>query len=189
MIRATFFCILIALPHSAHTEPYGYSLNFYGGELTSNHWEEFFNPFDTLDFQDSYLAAFGLAKKVGRYKQFISFELEGQIVKHVHKQTHWEFNALATTRWEPFPWDKYLDTSIAFGLGPSWATEKPPIEIRNEGDTEQFMVYWMIEFAFSFPEQTRWAFITRIHHRSEAYGLIADKGGSNALALGVKYNF
>jgi hypothetical protein len=31
--------------------------------------------------------------------------------------------------------------------------------------------------------------ITRIHHRSDAFGLVADGGGSNALAVGLKWRF
>lgn len=183
----TIFVLSCSLANAA--EPYRYSLNIYGAELTSNHWEEFFNPFDELDFQGTYLAAVTLAHRVGRYRDKLSYELEGQVVRHFDEQDHWEINALGTLRWEPFPWDESLDTSIAFGLGPSWASEKPPTEVENEGDTEQLLVYWMIEFAFSLPGNKQWAFITRIHHRSEAYGVVADKGGSNALALGLKYRF
>ncbi len=51
------------------------------------------------------------------------------------------------------------------------------------------MTYWMIELAFSLPDNNRWALTTRIHHRSEAYGLVADKGGSNALVGGLKFRF
>jgi hypothetical protein len=35
----------------------------------------------------------------------------------------------------------------------------------------------------------RVALITRIHHRSNAFGLISDEGGSNALAFGLKWRF
>jgi len=39
------------------------------------------------------------------------------------------------------------------------------------------------------PQRPDLAMITRIHHRSEGYGLIADEGGANALAIGLKYSF
>ena len=178
---------ITATPVQADQMPY--SMNLFGGELTSNHWEEFFNPFSSLDFQETYLAGVSLARQVGRLNENLLFEAEGQIVKHFEKQNHWEFNALLSARWGAFPWDKYVNTSVAFGIGPSWATEKPPVEVANEGDTKQYMVYWMIEFAFSPPGNDRWALITRIHHRSEAYGLVAERGGSNALVGGLKLRF
>ncbi|PLX80772.1 MAG: hypothetical protein C0615_00485 [Desulfuromonas sp.] len=191
MKRTILVTTLIALfiPASVAAEKNGYALNIYGAELTANHWEEFFDPSDSLDFQGSYLAAIALAQTVGHYRESVDFEVEGQVVKHFEIQDHWEFNLLGLARWEPFPWDKYIETSIAFGIGPSWASEKPPIEVKSEGDSEQLLVYWLLELAFSSPTKSEWAFITRIHHRSEAYGLVAERGGSNALAFGLKYRF
>jgi hypothetical protein len=43
--------------------------------------------------------------------------------------------------------------------------------------------------AFSLPQHKRVALITRIHHRSNAFGLIAEAGGSNAVAMGLKVKF
>lgn len=162
-----------------------YALNLYAGRLTANHWEEFFSFGDGwLDFRNSYLLAATLSRRVGRYGNKISFEVEGQAVKHFKDQDHWEFNGVVAARWEPFWWDDFLDTSLAFGLGPSFATKKPVID--SEG---QNLVYWMIELALGLPESPQTAFIIRIHHRSNAFGLVGDEGGSNTLALGLKYRF
>jgi hypothetical protein len=167
-------------------EPGPYSLNLYGGVTTTNDWDELVTWAST-DYKDSYLAATTLARTIGRHKDLMSFEVEGQVVKHFNVQTHWEFNALAMARWEAFCWDKYLDTSLAFGLGASYATEKPKIEIENDGETANLLAYWTLELALSLPKHKETALILRIHHRSDCFNLIADHGGSNALALGVKF--
>jgi len=164
-----------------------YALNLYAGRLTSNHWEEFFSS--ELDFKDSYLVTAALARRIGAYEDKASFEIEGQIVKHFNIQTHWELNALVAARWEAFWWDDVLDTSVAFGLGPSYATDEPEIETEIDENTSQFLIYWMLELALGLPDYPRVALITRIHHRSDAFGLIADGGGSNALAFGLKWRF
>jgi hypothetical protein len=164
-----------------------YALNLYAGRLTSNHWEEFFSS--ELDFKDSYLVTVALARRIGGYGDKASFEIEGQIVKHFNVQTHWELNALVAARWEAFWWDDVLDTSAAFGLGPSYATDKPEIETEIDGDTSRFMIYWMLELALGLPDYPHVALITRIHHRSDAFGLVSDGGGSNALAFGLKWRF
>ena len=166
-----------------------YALNVYAGRLTSNHWEEFFHNTQELDFKRSYLVAIAMARRIGTYRDKASFEIEGQVVKHFNFQTHWELNALVTARWETFWWDDVLDTSLAFGLGPSFATDKPEIEIENNEETSRFLVYWMLELAVALPKYSHIAWITRIHHRSDAFGLIADGGGSNALAMGLKWQF
>jgi len=166
-----------------------YALNLYAGWLTSNHWDDFLHNTDDLEFKDSYLVAIALARRIGKYQDKASFEIEGQVVKHFNFQTHWELNALIAARWEKFWWNDTLDTSIAFGLGPSFATDEPEIEAERDGDTSRFLVYWMIELALGLPDYPRVAVITRIHHRSDAFGLINDGGGSNALVFGLKWRF
>jgi hypothetical protein len=166
-----------------------YALNVYAGRMTSNNWDEFIHDTGGLDFKDSYLVTAALARRIGTYGDKASFEIEGQIVKHFNIQTHWELNALVAARWEAFWWDHVLDTSVAFGLGPSYATDKPEIEIANDGDTARFLIYWMFELAVGLPDYPRVALITRIHHRSNAFGWVADNGGSNVLALGLKWRF
>jgi len=137
-----------------------------------------------LHFKDSYLLAATVARRIGKYGDWVSFEIEGQVVKHFKGQDHWEFNGLVAARWERFWWDDFLDTSLAFVLGPSFATKKPVVV--PEG---QNLVYWMIELALGLPEYPQTAFITRVHHRSNAFGLVGDDGGSNTLAVGLKYRF
>lgn len=166
-----------------------YALNIYGGKLTSNHIEDFFTLKKGLDIMDSQLLSVGLARRIGSYRDLISYEIEGQLVKHFDMQDHWELNAFAAARWEKFWWDEVVDTSFAFGIGPSYATEKPEVEVLIEGDSQRWMVFLMVEFAFSLPEWPGFALTSRIHHRSEAFGIAADEGGANALALGVKYRF
>ena len=181
------FLSFAAAAPAAWAEERLYALNLYAGRLTSNHWEEFFSG--GLDFKDSYLVTVALARRIGAYEDKASFEIEGQIVKHFNIQTHWELNALVAARWEAFWWDDVLDTSVAFGLGPSYATDTPELEVEINEDTSRFLVFWMLELALGLPDYPHVALITRIHHRSDAFGLIADGGGSNALAVGLKWRF
>ena len=188
LVIVFFSCLsLDALVPVRCSAEYLFALNLYAGRLTSNNWEEFFTS--ELDFKDSYLVTAALARRIGGYGDKASFEIEGQIVKHFNIQTHWELNALVAARWEAFWWDDILDTSVAFGLGPSFASDEPEIETENDGNTSRFMMYWMLELAIGLPDYPRVALITRIHHRSDAFGLVADGGGSNALVFGLKWRF
>jgi len=190
-MRLTVLVILILLitANLCRAQNRPYALSLYGGQLTTNHFEDFFES-DELNFKNSYLLAIALAQHLGQWDGKLSYELEGQVVKHVKLQNHWEFNLLGVVRWEKFVWDNWLDTSTAFGLGASYATKKPKIEIENDGETAHLLVYWMLELAVvPFKSHPQWELITRIHHRSDAFGLVADDGGSNALAFGLKYHF
>jgi len=138
--------------------------------------------------EDSYLATVALGKELWRYKDWIGFEAEGQVTKHFGTMDHWEFNALIILRWHPFPWDKYIDTSLAVGDGISYATERPVLEKDPEaGHTMNYLLY---ELAFGIPDYPDWALVVRVHHRSSIYGLIdKDYGASNFLCAGIRYYF
>ena len=143
-------------------------------------------------FEDSYFWVAALGKKVASYEEKIDVEVEGQIVKHHGAQSHWEFNGLVAARWLPLPWDDYLDTSIAGGAGLSYASEIPKFEEerRGEGQTAQLLAYLMLELAFSLPAIPNWSLVTRIHHRSGAFGVFDGvTGGSNAWGFGIRYSF
>jgi len=185
------FCLLLLAllafpPPPARGDEGATRLSLFGGRMTTNVWEETFNPAE-LEFADAYLAGLGLSRRLGGYRDLLSYEVEGQVVRHFRRQDHWEFNALATLRWEPFWWDEQLDTSLAFGLGPSYATEVPEVEVETDGESQRFMVYWLLELAFRLPDVPHYELFSRIHHRSGAYGLVADEGGGNAMVLGIRF--
>jgi hypothetical protein len=191
ILWSAFFLVstsIFAAPSTWAAEPLN-SLNVYGGRMTSDHWEDVFIHTFNLDFEDSYFVVIALARKIGGYKDKLSFEIEGQVVKHFDYMDHWEFNGVVTGRWEKFPWDASLDTSLAFGIGPSYATDEPQVEIDNNSETSQFLVYWMIELALGLPNHPQTAFIARLHHRSNAWGLIHKDGGSNGIGFGLKYRY
>ena len=166
-----------------------YALSVYGGRMTDNVIDDFAVGFLDLDFEDSYLVALALARRFATYGELASFEVEGQIVKHFDQQDHWEFNALLIARWEAFFWDRYLDTSLAAGIGPSYATDVPEIEVQRSGESERLQVYMLVELETVLPSHPNIAAIIRIHHRSNAFGIVADDGVSNALAFGLKFRF
>ena len=105
-----------------------------------------------------------------------------------------DFNCLHSLRmdWLPFPWDNIIDTSFASGAGLSYATKTPEVEEerRGQGQTQKFLTYLMLELTFSLPQTPNWHLVTRIHHRSGAFGLFNGMtGASNGLGFGIKYRF
>ncbi len=103
-------------------------------------------------------------------------------------QNHWEFNLPIIGRWEAFPWDEVVDTSLAIGIGPSYASEIPKVEAANTGGGDRLLVYWMVEIEVGPPDQG-WSAIFRLHHRSGAFGLVAPEGKSNVLVIGLRQRF
>ena len=166
-----------------------FAVTVYGGWMTDADFG------DTLtgqaEFIDAYVVVGAFAWTFARYfEDALSFELEGQVGKWFKNQKHLEFNLPVVIRWSRFPWDDYVDTSLAYGLGPSYATRTPAAEVDIHDDSKKFLVYWFGELALGPPESA-WAGVFRIHHRSGAFGLVADRGngGANSLAVGLKYRF
>jgi hypothetical protein len=166
------------------------ALTGYVGRITTvNAWHDIVTEPGEVEFADAYLAALALSYTLDRYREdALSVEAEGQVVYNFGDQSHWEFNALAGSRWHRFPWNESVATTMAFGLGLSWATEVPEVEVELETSSEQLLIYWMWEMTFA-PPGSRWAAVIRLHHRSKGFGLLADDGGMNALAAGVRIEF
>lgn len=141
-----------------------HAVTFFGAWLTDNSWKE-----------------------IAGTRNW-ALEIEGQAVKHFGEQSHWEFNLPLFARWRTFPWNDRVPTSLAFGIGPSYATERPPAEVEMDGDSARFLLYWTAELEIGLPDSP-WSGIARLHHRSSGYGVFADAGGSNALAFGIRRRF
>lgn len=153
-------------------------------------WEDIvLNPIGA-EFVDAFLVAGAISKPYAHYRNdAFSLEAEGQVVYNFGDQHHWEFNVVPViARWHEFPWSRRIDTSAAFGLGLSYATEVPEVEVAIEGQSEQLLIYWVLE-ATAGPVNAPWAISLRLHHRSVAWGLMGEEGGMNAVGLGVRYVF
>jgi len=156
-------------------------------QLRGNIWQTFYSP----DFETSYyFIALAVSRRIYSFTKNLDLELEGQGVKHMGNQHHWEFNGLFTLRWLTFPWNKYIDTTFAIGDGLSYATKTPKLEAEQHDNTSLFLNYLMLELTFALPETPKWSLVVRLHHRSGIRGIFDDvEGASNALGMGLKYKF
>jgi hypothetical protein len=153
-------------------------------------WEDvMFNPLFSK-YVGAYLVAGTVSRKYAERRDgALHLEAEGQIVYNFGAQDHWEFNAVPIiARWTRFPWSSRIKTSAAFGLGLSYATELPPVEVALEGESNELLIYWLAEFTAG-PRDAPWAVTARLHHRSVGYGLFGDDGGMNAVGVGLRYVF
>ncbi|MGF1625183.1 MAG: hypothetical protein ACFCVH_09880 [Alphaproteobacteria bacterium] len=162
------------------------SVSLVGAWMTDNNWKEI-AVLDNVGFRDAYLVGGMLSHELIGSESW-AIEAEGHVIRHFGKNDHWEFNAVLVGRWRAFPWDEWVPTSLALGVGPSLATEVPNEEAARSGDSAEFMLYWMAEVEAG-PADTPWSGFARLHHRSSGYGVFAERGGSNWLMLGARYRF
>lgn len=174
-----------AFPLFAHEKWFA---SLYGGIYSDTSLIE--NLYFKTATENSYISVISLGRELSVHEETIAVEIEGQLGLHYGTQNHQEINCAIILRWLSFPWDNYVDTSFAIGNGISYATVSPVIEIENadNGKTNQWLYYLLVEWAFTAPYQ--WEFFWRIHHRSGIYGLIADSNaGSNFIGFGIRFRY
>lgn len=182
---------LLLIPSFASAETGDWSATVYGARIsTQPGWEDIIIDSPGTEFVDAYLVTGALSRQYAqRFDGALAVEWEGQVVYHFGDESYWEFNAVPIVlRWQKFPWSEHLATTAAFGLGLSYTSELPQVEVALEGDSSQFLVYWLMELTAG-PVDAPWAVSLRIHHRSVAYGLMGEEGGMNAVGLGLRYRF
>jgi len=143
----------------------------------------------SLKLKDSYTFGVSVSKQFAEWTRYMRVEGELQVLKHFGDQDNWEFTGSVNLRWVVFPWNRYVETSVAVGEGLSWATEIPALEKADQTNSSnsQLLNYVLLEVTFAIPESP-WSLVTRIHHRSGAWGLFGHSG-SNILEAGVRYRF
>jgi len=173
---------------NAQKEQKDWAVTLYFGKLTDSDLTR--TATFNFEFEHAYFVDVGLSRRLFTYRDYFNIEVEGQVAKHFGDQHHWEFDLIPTFRWLLFPWNKYVDTSFAAGVGLSYATSIPKIEAKHYKETSRFLGALRFEFAFSLPDTPRWNLVTGIHHRSGAGGTFNDvRGASNAWDLGLRYHF
>ncbi len=137
-------------------------------------------------WRSSYLAGGILARELDEWRRGgLAWEAELQLFRHTGDQSLWEGVAAVNMRWTRFPWNRVLDTSAGFGQGVSVASERPPVE----EDTRRLLHYMHVEVEVRPPGAEHVSLVSRLHHRSGAFGLYGTEGGSNFLTLGLRYRF
>ncbi len=188
-----FLGIFLIVPasqgHSAQEEPL-WSVYAYGGQWTDTRFVRIVFRGQT-DFQNAYVWVVGGSRNIYSFSRHLRAEGEFNLAQYSGRQNHREVNTAFSLRWRTFPWDRYVDTSLAYGLGLSRAFERPPIEEEPDRRAVRTLLSMPTELTFAPPREKRspWEVMLRIHHRSGAFGVFRDAGGSNFVSLGVRYRF
>lgn len=158
-----------------------------GGAMSENGINVVFNP-DELRFSGNGFVglSFGYERALRDHRWLLGYE--AQLNHHFGKDTYQELAFPATIRFRPnAPWVTSFD-SFAFGLGLSFTSETPQVEIDRRGASQRTLIYLLYEAAFAVGDNGD-ALYFRLHHRSDGFGLFAEDSGSNAFALGYRKSF
>ena len=188
-LLVSFFVVSSQFSSAAFFRDSQWSVFVYGGQWSSTRIAEIFTG--QIDLESSAVAVVGVGRHLKDLAPGLSLEGESNLALHAGKQSHPELNAALGLRYSAFPWDRWLHTSILYGLGFSYAFSEPNIEIKSDQDPSQLLVFMPVELAFAPPSRFPfpWEGFLRIHHRSGAYGVISDARGSNFITVGIRHRF
>lgn len=181
------------------------SVSVYAGQGVNHNLKELPGRIATgrLDWDKSYFTALGFGKVRGMLGQnfnslqstpFASFRhgYEMVLVQHRGLQCDTELGAAYTLRTPDLQMGP-LGVNFMAGTGLSYALGTPSYEDGSKIDPERryrLQFLGLFELEWHMHQFDNLSIITRTHHRSGVYGLIAPQHvGSNFLALGVRYKF
>ena len=187
-LAAAAVALLAAAAPALGREDPPYAATLYGGVLTKETWGDLvLAPWDAR-LEDGGLVVAGLSARLatparGRLGS-LDWEAEALVSRHWGAQGHWALALVPATLRLRAPG---APLSASFGLGLSAASEVPKAERARQGSSA-VMIYWALELEAGLPD-TPFSAALRLHHRSTAYGLFGDAGGSNAVVLGLRRRF
>ncbi len=166
-----------------------WSAAVYGGRLSDNRIGEIL--YFRTQMEPSHVWAVTLTREVYRVTDDLVAEIEGNLARHTGLQDHFEINGAFLLRWRRFPWDRFVKTTLSYGVGPSYALRKPAVERRSEREPAHLLVFMPVELTLAPPErfERAWKTLVRVHHRSGAYGVVSNASGSNFVTVGLRYRF
>lgn len=171
---------------SSMAEP-RWAATLYGGALTKEDWQVALAAPWAADYEDVGLVGLGLSTVYLRRAMggWAMFEAGGEVLgaRHFGDQRHWELNVAPALVRLRAPSGV---AALSFSLGLSMASEVPKAERATQGSSAATMTYWALEAELGPFEVSPWSLAARLHHRSTAYGLFGDEGGSNGFLLGLR---
>lgn len=119
----------------------------------------------------------------------LTLEWESLYAQHWGTSEFRELGGAIYARWNRFPWNNYIKTSLSVGIGPS-ITDKAAYYEPHNGTRSRGLLQLNFEIYLYSPADPRWALLFRIQHRSGVFKLINSvRGGSNFLTIGIRRQF
>ena len=165
-------------------------LVYFGASFTQSALRRVAFEAATPKFDDTYFISVSALRPIVTYSDWFSIEPElgaGQRIGNMHEQEIW---AALYFRAKLFPNNRYLLVSAALSGGFSYATGLSKLEIRrSKGRPSRWLHNFSPEITFALPNFPQRELVFRVQHRSGAFGLFNQGGGTNFLGTGIRFKF
>lgn len=160
------------------------SWSVFSAVMTDDRWEDVLWPSSGIETRDSYLLGGSLSREWSM-GSFGFAGVESGLYRHAGEQDLWEISVPLYVRSQR-PEPGYIP-NLALGLGLSYTSRVPEVEVDRKGESQNLLLAWFIELEFRSHAQTRPYF--RLHHRSDGFGFLDVDSGSNAVGIGLRRDF
>ncbi len=168
-----------------------WAVTVYGGFASDNKFSRIaLTPWDAeIDTDIPWLAG-SVSKRIWSWRQSVTVEAEGGLGYRFGSEDTGEIWGAIYVRYDDFPWNHIVYTTVAASTGLNYATKISPIERNKTGGSSRLLHYFSPEFTFARPEDKNLELVLRLHHRSGAFGLFnGASSGTNIVTLGVRKRF
>ncbi|MGK6317088.1 hypothetical protein [Neorhizobium sp. DT-125] len=156
---------------------------FLGGDLWPFGWE----------YGDSTFLGLAASRTVASlWHERITIEPEIGFGKRFGDMDEYEAWGAVFFRYNYFPWNDYVYTTVAVSIGLNYASGISQIEKERAGNDrgDRLLHYLAPEITFALPQDRSKELVVRFHHRSGGYGLVSDSdGGAQYLTVGLRFRF
>ncbi len=167
-----------------------HAITIFMGEGTENNFSDVLENFFDVQGSTDHVAGLAASRLLGWYGQSLSFEAELMYAYHYGREVYHEIGTAAYARWHDFPWNDYVLTTAAIGMGPSYTTAFPQLEAQPDGSRSRLLNQLNLQTTFALPSRPDIALVARMQHRSGMFGAFNGvTDASNFLTLGLRYEF
>jgi hypothetical protein len=127
-----------------------------------------------------------VSRRTGRYLDYFTIDLEAGAGYRSGGSS--EFWVAAYLRYDGFPWNHVIYTTLAYNVGLSYVSSVSAIESGScAAHCTRLLHYLAPEVTFANPANRNAELVVRWHHRSGIFGAMFDnKGGSQFITAGLR---
>lgn len=187
------------------------SIMIFGGRGTdTNFTQSVYAPW-TINFVDLSFVGGAASTRLGTMNDFAhelghdlgmigdEFTIEGELGAGYHfgDETMGEFWSALYLRYDGFPWNDHIYTTLAANIGVSLLTQESDFERSRDansdgedGNASRFLHHFSPEITVADPDNKNLELVLRLQHRSGIFGLIDGiTSGSTFITTGVRVRF
>jgi hypothetical protein len=174
-----------------HTTDTPYAIAVFAGEGTERNLSDTIEKLYDFDGSSDRIIGFSGTRELAWFRDQLSIEAELMYAYHYGREEYHEVGAAVYARWHDFPWNNHLRTTFAVGVGPSYTSVYPELEVQDgTNNRSRTLNQFNLEMTFAMPRYPTTSLMMRLQHRSGIFGTIGGVyDASNFLTVGLRQDF